>query len=140
MKKFLIRATILIVVALAAMEGLYLLLRRAHNARQSEPTSSPALIAEVNAETADTIAVLPDSAHETRAIGEMPSLEPIGEEPTGEPPRFEDLPKEAQESFLRSRDKMMSRMYANRFKMTEEEWKTLSKKEQRLLIRKGTKQ
>lgn len=130
----------ILLAVLAAMQGFYLLLRRAHNARQSEPAVTSAPIAEATPETADTIAVLPDSAHETRAIDEMPSLEPIGEEPTGEPPRFEDLPKEAQESFLRSRDKMMSRMYANRFKMTEEEWKTLSKKEQRLLIRKGTKQ
>lgn len=60
-------------------------------------------------------------------------------EPT-DPPRFEDLPPEKQREFFEGRKARLDEMYARRFKMSPEEWNALSPKEQRTLIRKGTRE
>lgn len=125
----------ILLAVLAALLGFYCYLKNATQSRREVAVTS-APIAEVNAE----IATNNVSKIVSRVV--RPDLDeggPIGEEPT-EPPSFEDLPKDIQEKYMTDRNATIARTYANRFKMTKEEWDALSKKEQRLLIRKGAKQ
>lgn len=134
MKKKLIALALIIIVALAAMEGLYLLLRHAHAARQTaapETSIGGALtpIAEVKAD------IVMHHSQEMRSVAM--ELEPPKEEPSGEPPNWEEMPVEQRAAHRASEAKVYDEMYARRFKLSVEEWKALSPKEKRHLIRKG---
>lgn len=132
MKKVWIAIVILLAV-LAAMQGFYLLLRRAHNARQSEPavTSAPAPIAEATPEI---------KKNQAPKVAELEIVEP---QPLREPgermQQYEDIPADKLVEIAERRKETMGALYAKRFNMTEEEWNALTPKEQRHLIRKGTK-
>lgn len=135
MKKKLIALALIIIVALAAMEGLYLLLRRAHNARQAEPVAARAPIAEATPEIPDQAQIEAPRTKRPEFIGEPSFLS----EPTGEQ-SFDDLAPEKQKEFLDAREAHLNRMYAARCGKTIEEWNALTPKEQRILIRKGKRQ
>lgn len=132
MKKVWIAIVILLAV-LAALLGFYLLLRRAHNARQSEPavTSAPTTIAEVKTENPTNVLFRVDN----RKVPQRPEPREPGERMQ----QYEDIPADKLADIVERREQTMGALYAKRFNMAEEEWNALTPKEQRHLIRKGTK-
>lgn len=153
MTKKLIALALIIIVALAAMQGLYLLLRRAHNARQTssvpETTIEHVQVAEVRSNIADqdfhsavkeSLTIKESSIKEPAKVHFLRDKRKLIEEPVEGSQRFEDLPKALQDKFYTRREEAHAEMYARRFEMTTEEWNALTPKEQRLLIRKGVRQ
>lgn len=133
MKKKLIALALIIIVALAAMEGLYLLLRRAHEARQ---TSAESVVV-----TRDNISII--APVENHRFNNLEFTNLVFDIETPERPqgngeqRFEDLTPDEQATYRRENARVHDEMYARRFNLSIEEWKALSPKEQRHLIRKG---
>lgn len=139
MKKKLIALALIIIVALAAMEGLYLLFRRAHAARQTEPVAALAPIAEVRPEASaapqQTESFSGSVAHAMKEVMNPPK-------PEDEIPRhqsFDELPEEIQQEFETRRQDSMDELYSKRFDIPLETWKAMTPEEQRIRISKGTR-
>lgn len=121
----------ILLAVLAALLGFYRYLKNASQSRR-EPAVTSAPIAEAKTERSMT------HSPATRAAKiELPQLEPPQGEPSGEPPSWEEMPEEQRAQHRANVAKVYDEMYARRFDLSVDEWKALSPKEQRHLIRKG---